>query len=174
MIGKVYAIPPQPPVVDNTHWLPAGAVTIGVEFRDVNPDNLAETYGNTGYYEELVARSPDAGFSDEGVSIHVSETADGHEYLRFDIFDAEPHYHYIHKTEPGDEPVNNVVDFDLRANGDMLPWAITCLRERLPDMLTEAGGAHLVPHLDNVVLAPVIDQVVQLAAAALEAQRSHT
>ena len=33
---------------------------------------------------------PDGGFTDEGVSIHVFDAADGWEYLRFDVFDGEP------------------------------------------------------------------------------------
>ena len=163
MIGKVYGIPPQPPVEENTHWFDAGALSIGVEYRDVNPGNLTETYQGTEYMDELLAKSPEGGFADEGVTIHVSESADGHEYLRFDCFDAEPHYHYIHKTPAGAEPVNNVIDFDVHAHGDMLPWAIRCLRERLPAMLAEAGGGHLVDKIDRAVLDPVIEKVTTMA-----------
>jgi hypothetical protein len=166
MIGKVYAIPPQPPVEENTHWLEAGALTIGVEYRDVNPDNLGETYGGTEYEAELLEKSPEGGFADEGVSIHVSETATGHEYVRFDCFDAEPHYHYIHNTPPGAEPVNNVIDFDVVAHGDMLQWAIRSLRERLPDMLANAGGGHLLDKIDHAVLDPVIEKVATMAEQA--------
>lgn len=162
-VGKVYGIPPQPPVEENTRWLEAGVLTLGVEYRDVNPGTLTATYQGTVYMEELLEKSPEGGFADEGVTIHVSETADGHEYLRFDCFDAEPHYHYIHKTPPGAEPVNNVIDFDVHAHGDMLPWAIRRLRERLPAMLTEAGGEHLVGKLDQAVLDPVIDEVAAMA-----------
>ena len=79
----------------------AGAVTFGVEYRDVDPASLAATYeGNAAQLAELEERSPDGGFSDEGVSIHVCGTDDGHEYVRFDVFDDEPHYHYIHRRPP--------------------------------------------------------------------------
>jgi hypothetical protein len=166
MIGKVYGIPPQPPVEENTRWIEAGAVTIGVEYRDVNPDTLNETYGGTAYEAELVEKSPDGGFVDEGVSIHVRETASGHEYVRFDCFDAEPHYHYIHMTAPGAEPVNNVIDFDAVAHGDMLAWSIRCLRERLAEMLTHAGGGHLANQIDHAALDPVIETVAAVAEAA--------
>jgi hypothetical protein len=172
MIGKVYGIPPQPPVEENTHWLEAGALTIGVEYRDVNPGNLTDTYEGTEYLEELLDKSPEGGFADEGVTIHVSETADKHEYLRFDCFDAEPHYHYIHKTPPDAEPVNNVIDFDVHAHGDMLPWAIQRLRERLPAMLTEAGGEHLISKLDHAVLGPVIEKVAAMAEEAQQKVRA--
>lgn len=163
MVGKVYGIPPQPPVDENTTYLAAGAITIGVEYRDVNPDNLLETYKDTAYLDELLEKSPDGGFADEGVSIHVCGTDDGHEYLRFDVFDDDPHYHYIHA---GDEIVNNVIDFDVLAHGEMLPWVIERLRTRLPEMLPHAKGGELAEKVDPAVLAPVIDQVEAIATQA--------
>ena len=103
MIGKVYAIPPQPVDPENTRWFAAGVITIGVEYRDVDPEGLVETYkDNPDQLAELIERSPEGGFSDEGVSLHVAETDGGHEYLRFDVFDDEPHYHYIHRSASDD------------------------------------------------------------------------
>jgi hypothetical protein len=163
MVGKVYGIPPQPPVEENTTYLPAGALTIGVEYRDVNPENLLATYKDTAYLDELLEKSPEGGFADEGVSIHVCATDGGHEFLRFDVFDDDPHYHYIHA---GDEIVNNVIDFDVLAHGEMLTWVIERLRTRLPDMLPHARGDHLVPLIDQSVLDPVIDQVEAIATKA--------
>ena len=163
MIGKVYTMPPQPPVEEDTEWLHAGALTIGVEYRRVNPDNMQLTYVGTDYEGELFERWPGGGFVDEGVSIHVVDRVDGHEYLRFDVFTTEPHYHYNHKTPPGAEPLNNVIDFDVTAHGDMFPWVIRCLRERLPQMLTEAGAAHLVDRIDHTLVDHVTDEVVKIA-----------
>jgi hypothetical protein len=166
---KVYAMPPQPPDPAATRWLPAGVVTIGVEYREVNPENLAETYkDNAAHMAEMEEKSPVGGFTDEGVSIHVSGTEDGHEYLRFDVFVDEPHYHYVHRSGQ----VNNVVDFDVTAHGDMLPWALDRIRHRLPEMLDQAGGGHLVAGLDSAVLGPVVDEVGELATRAQEAQRA--
>jgi hypothetical protein len=173
VIGKIYNIPPQPPVAEHTRMLPAGALTFGVEYRDVDPASLVETYkDNAAHLAELEERSPAGGFSDEGVSIHVFDTEDGHEYLRFDVFDDEPHYHYVHRTAAGEDPVNNVIDFDAAAMGDMLPWAIERLRTRLPEMLTEAGGGHLVPELDAALVDRVVDDVAVLARDAREAHRA--
>jgi hypothetical protein len=170
MIGTVYGIPPQPPDAANTRYLPAGVLTIGVEYRDLDPESLHETYAdNADHLAELEATSPVGGFSDEGVSIHVCATEDGHEYVRFDVFDDEPHYHYVHRTAPGEPVVNNIIAFDVAAHGEMLPWTIGCLRERLPAMLTEAGGGHLVKGIDASVLGPVVDEVAELAE---QAQRS--
>jgi hypothetical protein len=172
VIGKVYNIPPQPPVAENTRLLPAGAITFGVEYRDVDPESLAETYaGNAAQLAELEARSPEGGFSDEGVSIHVSSTADGHEYLRFDVFDDDPHYHYIHRTPPGADAVNNVIEFDTDALGDMLPWAIERLRTRLAAMLAAAGGTDLVEQLDAELVGRAVDEVQTMAEQARAARR---
>jgi hypothetical protein len=173
MIGKVYNISPQPPAAEDTRYLPAGAITFGIEYRDVDPESLAKTYADDpAQLAELEEKSPEGGFSDEGVSIHVCGTEDGHEYVRFDVFDDEPHYHYIHRTPPGAEVVNNVIDFDTAAHGEMLPWAIECLRTRLPAMLTEAEGGHLVPQLDTDLVGRVIDEVQRIAEQAQQARRA--
>jgi hypothetical protein len=148
MIGKVYNMPPQPPVAENTRYLPAGVITFGVEYRDVDPESLTATYAHdAAHMAELEEKSPEGGFSDEGVSIHVCGTDDGHEYVRFDVFDDEPHYHYVHRTVD-DTVVNNVVDFDTVAHGDMLAWTLQLLHTRLPAMLEHAGGADLAQRLD--------------------------
>jgi hypothetical protein len=166
MTGTTYNIPPQPPVAANNHLFPAGALTFGVEYRDVDPESLRATYaGNAEQLAELEARSPEGGFSDNGVSIHVCGTDDGHEYLRFDVFDDEPHYHYNHRHDDGTIQ-NQVVDFDPIAGGDMLPWAIGCLRYRLAEMLEAAGGGQLVDQLDSSKIGAVLDQVLTTADAA--------
>ncbi|HZP31659.1 MAG TPA: hypothetical protein VFC99_22085 [Acidimicrobiia bacterium] len=169
MPGVVYNMQPQPPVEENTRWFDAGAVTIGVEYREVDPASLVETYKDSPEdMAELEEKSPEGGFSDEGVSLHVRGTDDGHEYVRFDVFDAEPHYHYVRPT--GDH--NNVVPFDPVADGEMLPWALDRLRTRLGDMLAEAGGSALVPRLDPALLGKVVDEVGALAEQAQRNQRA--
>ena len=166
MTGTTYTIPPQPPVEANNHKLAAGALTFGVEYRDLDPESLRATYaGNEAQLAELEARSPEGGFFDTGVSIHVCGTDDGYEYVRFDVFDDEPHYHYVHRHDDGTVE-NQVIDFDPTANGDMLPWAIGCLRDRLPEMLEAAGGARLIAELDMDVIGPALDAVAAMAADA--------
>ena len=82
-----------------TTSFPRARSTFGVEYRDVDPESLRATYaGNAEQLAELEARSPEGGFFDAGVSIHVCGADDGYEYLRFDCFDDEPHYHYVHRT----------------------------------------------------------------------------
>jgi hypothetical protein len=160
-IGKVYGIPPQPPVEENTRRFDAGAVSFGVEYRNLDPASLEETYKDVPeYLAELREKSPDGGFSDKGVSIHVFDASDGHEYLRFDVFDDEPHYHDIHRTVD-DTVVNNVIDFDMVAGGDMLTWTLERLRNRLPAMLEQAGGSDLTARLDR---ARIDDALVEVEA----------
>jgi hypothetical protein len=172
-IGKVYNIPPQPPDDAQTRWIPAGAITIGVEYRDVSPEALAATYAdNPEQLAELLEKSPEGGFADEGVSLHVNGTADGHEYLRFDVFDGEPHYHYVYRVPDGADPVNQVCDYDVNAHGEMLDWALECIRVRLPQMLPHAGGADLVAELDQSTLNAALEEVAALATAAQAANRA--
>ena len=163
MIGKVYAMAPQPPVEEDTTYFPAGNITLGIEYRSLDPESLVETYKHDpAQLAELLDKSPDGGFTDEGLSLHVYGTDDKHLYVRFDVFAGEPHYHYNH---PGPDIVNNVIDFDVVAHGDMLPWAFGCLRDRLPEMLTEAGGAALVDGLDRDAISRVVDELEGIAAS---------
>jgi hypothetical protein len=169
-IGVVYNMAPQPPSEKDTTWFPAGAVTIGVEFRDVNPDDLLDLYkDDPAQLKELLEKSPDGGFADNGVSLHVSDSASGHEYLRFDCFDNEPHYHYIHDST--DPYINNVVVYDPFACGEMLPFAIGCLRTRLAEMLPRAGAASLAAQLDAALVNQVVDEVERVAQQALDNMR---
>jgi hypothetical protein len=166
-IGVVYQVQPQPPEPANTRWIDAGALVIGVEWREVDPASLAATYADRPEdMAEIEAKSPAGGFSDVGVSLHVCAASDGHEYLRFDCFVEEPHYHYIDPS--GDR--NRVVPFDDVAGGDMLLWAIERLRTRLPEMLTAAGGGGLAGEIDTARLAEAVDEVERLAARARTGQ----
>lgn len=165
MVGVVYKVQPQPWDPEVTRWVDAGAVRIGVEWRDVDPEALLATYGaGTEDMAEIEEKSPDGGFSDRGVSIHVCATDGGHEFLRFDAFDDEPHYHYV--SPSGDH--NRVVTYDAVADGEMLPWVLERLRTRLAAMLRDAGGgavadavrAHPAP------VASAVDEIERLASAA--------
>ena len=174
MIGEVYNMPPQPPDAEHTRYFDAGAVRIGVEYRDVDPESLTATYaGNAAHLAELEERSPAGGFTDEGVSIHVCGD-DGHEYVRFDVFDDEPHYHYVHKPSPEGDIVNNVIAYDVVAHGDMLDWAIGRLRTRLPDMLRAAGGDDVAARLDDARVGRTVDEVEVLARRARDVRASAT
>jgi hypothetical protein len=93
----------------------------------------AEEQGRPGGFE-----AP-GGVDDGGMTLHVLGTADGLEHLRFDCFEKEPHYHYIHQ----DDLSNVVVRFDDIAEGDPVRWTLERVRNRLPEMLEHAGAGEL-------------------------------
>src|SRR5690606_37342378 len=99
----------------------AGAVTFVLEYRNVDPERLARAYADRPEdLAEILKFSPEGGFTDTGLSIHVLGTKDLHEYLRFDVFQDDPHYHYVHPS--GDR--NHWVPFDPIAGGDMFEFAL--------------------------------------------------
>ncbi len=82
------------------------------------------------------------------------------EYLRFDCFADEPHYHYI---IPGRG--NMLVHFDRVANGPMLDWTLRTLRGRLPELLAQVGAEKLAASLQPAVLERALDEVERVASA---------
>ena len=162
-VGIVYQMQPEPPDPDSCRWIEAGAVRLGLEYRVVDPERLAEAYaGSAEDLAELEAHSPEGGFHGAGVSIHVVGAADGHEYLRFDAFEDDPHYHYVRPS--GDH--NHWVPFDPIAGGDILDFALRSLRERLGPMLCEAGGEKVAAQLETEKQAAAIDEIERLAREA--------
>jgi hypothetical protein len=137
IVGTTYNIPPAPPDPESTDWFDVGPLRIGIEYRKVDPQALEENYADTEHLAELREASPEGGFTDEGVSIHVVSTADDHEFVRFDMFVDEPHYHYVDKAAG----TNTIVDFDTVAHGPVIPWTLGQLKQRLPEMLRHAGAA---------------------------------
>jgi hypothetical protein len=165
MIGKVYGIPPQPPDDNSTTYLEGGPISIGIEYRVVDQAALRETYkDDPAHLAELERESPEGGFSAEGLSLHV--VLEGHEYLRFDLFDDPPHYHYVHPVNSEGEHRNHVVEYDTVANGPMLDWALERLRTRLPEMLAAAGAPAAVTSIDSAQLTDLLDRVATTAHAA--------
>jgi hypothetical protein len=124
------------PILEHhARWFEAGPVTIAVEARAL------------GESRERMVRGP---------SIHVFSADRSKEYLRFDMFGRELHYHYIL-----DDLQHNIVwGYDPDANGPMLDWVIVSLRERLLAMLRRAGVNELAEKIerngwDTSVLAAV-------------------
>ena len=164
MVGVVYNVQPQPAAEEDTRWFRAGAVTFGVEYRVVDPEALAATYGDEQRMAEIEEKSPEGGFADTGVSIHVVGAATGTSTCASTSFDGEPHYHYV--PPAGDH--NNVVAYDTVAHGDMLTFAVECLRSRLGDMLRHAHGDEIAASWIPSSRVPVIDEV---EAAAIRCAR---
>ncbi len=97
MTGTVYTVPPIPPDVEHTTWVEAGAIRIGVEYRLLDDAELAANYRGA-QMDQIQEATGGNAVEDNGVSLHVAGTEDGHEYLRFDLFEREPHYHYIERS----------------------------------------------------------------------------
>ena len=145
-LGTSYPVMPIPPVAEHCIDVAAGAVTLVVEARDLVDDQAR-------------GGQPPAGtdapaFDDFGASLHVVAAADRTEYLRFDCFENEPHYHYIRPTEGR----NVICRLDDVAEGDPIEWVVGRLRSRLPEMLEHAGAAELA--------AAVRGQIPEVVAAA--------
>ena len=158
MIGTVYTVPPIPPDPDHTTWVDAGAIRIGVEFRRLDDAELQANYEGAAM-DEIKDALAGAAVQDNGVSIHVSGAGDGHEYLRFDLFEKEPHYHYIDRSGAR----QTIIDFDCVAHGPMLPWALARIRDRLAPMLDHAGGQSISARLDAESIEAGLVEVEKLA-----------
>ncbi len=184
-IGHHHPFPPEAIIDEDTQYVDAGSVRIGVEQRQLEglTDRLQATYDGTPfeavYNEWLSSRMPSdaeipeapTGMSGRGVSFHVLDAETGHEYLRFDCFDGVPHYHYLRPWNTAEECDNHAVDWDEVAHGPMEPWALKTLRTRLPEMLIEAGGANLAERVDQVAVNQAVDKVEQLVQEALAASQ---
>ncbi len=161
MTGTVYSIAPIPPDPEHTTYVDCGAVRIGVEYRLLDQSELEAAYRGEDL-DEIRAAVGDQTVQDNGVSLHVVGGDDGHEYLRFDLFEHDPHYHYI---EPSGAK-QTIVQFDAVAMGPMLPWAIEQLRSRLVPMLEFAGGAAVAARVQADRIAAALGRVEELARAA--------
>lgn len=150
-LGIVASGPPIPPVLEDTTFVEAGALTFGVEYRILTDEVIDNSP------VELDPNRP-KGFNSQGFTVHVYETDGRAEYLRFDCFDNDPHYHYI---TPGE--VNRVIAYDVAGHGDMWSWALDCLRNRLPQMLEQAGATGLAERVDTEQIESAIPQVIRLA-----------
>lgn len=156
MLGTTYNVQPVPPDPASTDWFDAEPLRIGIEYRKVDPAALAEAYADDDEgMAEIDEASPEGGFTDEGVSIHVVSTADDHEYLRFDVFVDEPHYHYVDKAAG----TNTLVGFDTAAHGPMPQWTLGQLRERLPEMLRHAGASAVAETVTDEIGADIATRV---------------
>lgn len=160
-VGIVYALPPEPLVEADTRFFEGAGVRIGVEYRHLDGARVAEMYSSNPEYAkqyEAVQAAHDGAIVDDGVSLHVLGP-DGHEYLRFDCFEGEPHYHYVHPRPEGEDPHNHWIPLDDIANGEPLAWALARLRTRLPEMLIEAEGETVAAGVDRAAVAGLIDEV---------------
>ena len=183
LLGPVPEVPPVgntlpiPHIPQNTEYIKAGAVTFGVEHRVLSYEI------STAYFRKALATRPDDLMrkvlvkvesegktnypDDEGVSIHVFGERDGHliEYLRFDCFDEQPHYHYVF-PEPS-APTQRIM-LDTAAEGDGMRWTMERLRTRLAPMLEHAHAVGLAKRVDRKAIEAALPKLQQAVERMLE------
>ena len=153
---------PIPPVEGQTTWIDAGAVKIGVEYRLLTDAIAAanEVIAAAGATQEAASVSSPVPLDDRGVSLHVFSAGDApQEYLRFDCFEEDPHYHYISWRAMS----NEMLHLDPIADGDPLAWALERLRTRLPQMLARAGAGELAARVDPREIERALPRVAEAA-----------
>jgi hypothetical protein len=151
---------PIPAIDAQTEYFEAGNVRIGVEYRVLteavaaaNRASLMNATGDVrGNLEEL---------DDCGVSLHVFGLSDGEylEYLRFDCFQEEPHYHYVGWSRRS----NELLHIDPVADGDPLAWALDRIRTRLPQMFERAGAPQAAAMVDLRAIETIMPHVTEAA-----------
>jgi hypothetical protein len=160
VVGDRFDMMPIPLVEQATRFFPAGALIIGVEGRDLDPEIVAAGLGDlTPEQAEAVRAQQPANLEDSGPSLHVMDAENGAEHLRFDCFANEPHYHYVLPQEG----YQIVVTIDTAACGDPIDFAITCLRTRLRQMLETAGRADLAARVQDALVEQAVPAVQELA-----------
>ena len=104
--------------------------------------------------------------SDEGLAIHVMGDVAGQEieFLAFDCFVNEPHYHY------GPRNQNQRIFLDKTLVPDPLRWTLDNFKEgKLPAMIQRAGYPGIVAELDEGLVQSRLSEVEQQALAKVEA-----
>ncbi len=171
-IGPRHETIPVPPVPEHTVYIEAGGLKFGVEGRFLTADILNEHFlkdpEQARIFAETTAKygSDLAALDDVGVSVHVFDARDDQEYLRFDVFDGDAHYHYM---TPGSHHI--VVGFDVTANPDFFGWVFERLENNVPEMLEKAGVADAVTYVDREAVRKVVPELRAVADGALAAQR---
>ncbi len=159
MVGTRHPFLPIPVIPEHTRYIKAGAITIGVGYRLLN-DQIAGDYLKEVGFEREHSRE-DTGYTrpdDGGVSIFVFGEEHGElvEHFRFDVFDAQPHYHYVYQSEKAQERVL----LDTTVHGDAWEWALGCLRQRLPQVLEKVGAPQLAAKVDQREIEAVMPEIV--------------
>ena len=157
-----YEIMPIPPVEEQTTFFDvADGVRVGVEYR-----LLTDAIADAQTFEAATGNDSGAydGLDDRGVSLHVFADQDGEsrEFLRFDCFNEDPHYHYVSEKKKS----NEMVHIDPIAIGDPLAWAIECIRTRLPQMLERAGNPEAAKRVDPKTVEEALPRLVSHAYSA--------
>lgn len=155
-LGRSYDVMPIAMIPEHCVEVPAGPLTFVVESRNLSDEAINLNAVDRGRPDQTY----DSGIDDAGACVHVLGAADDLEWLRFDCFDNEPHYHYVRN----DSQSNQVIRFDQFAEGDPEEWTLQRLRSNLPAMLRYAGAEALADEVAATDLSGYVDQVAALLA----------
>lgn len=159
-IGRWRDRMPIPPIRNRCRSIKAGPLTFVVEARHLSDEILREAHPN-----DLTTET--RGYDDFGASLHILDTADGLEHLRFDCFSKDPHYHYLRHKDHG----HLVCRFDDVADDtEFSEWVMLRIRSRLPEMLAYAGQEDLADAVRSELplVINAADEVVELLKSAEE------
>ncbi len=162
-----YRTLPVPAFEEYTTRIAAGAVTFGVEYRQLDEATILDYYGPDArsQFDDVTPAGMEGTVDEDGLCLHVFGTDDGAEYLRFDCFDDAAHYHLLDPHTP----VNVVVEHDVGRHGPLLDWALAALRDRLSELLVEAGAGDLAAAVEPGRVAEALEGVAEEARRMLAA-----
>ena len=154
-----------PPVPEHCTSIDAGPVRFVVESRVLSAHAVDACLADAGMQRTELEAELDG----VGASLHVYGATDGVEYLRFDCFDHEPHYHYFRYADG----INQACRIDEHAIGDPIAWTVESVRTRLSAMLTYTGAQEIAAEVaaEPGPIYAALTRVEELLAAAEAAVR---
>ncbi len=166
-----YSVMPIPPSEAHSTSFQIGSIRLSVEYRRLTDAIAAAVQLESADGNE---RGQTTELDDRGVSVHVFGMQDGEEreFLRFDCFEEDPHYHYISWRDKS----NEMLHMDPVAMGDPVGFALDCIEQRLPALLVRAGASEVASDVDVAALRKVLpkvrDEATRLRRADVAASRS--
>lgn len=150
-----YRTLPVPAFLEHTALVPAGVITIGVEYRHLDEAMILRFYGPDARakFDGVVPAGMGGVVEEDGIALHVFGTEDGEEHLRFDCFVDAPHYHELDPREP-----RNVVH-ELDPDEDAIAFALGSIEHRVVVMLRAAGAGQLADAVDPAAVAAAMPEV---------------
>ncbi len=164
-----YSVMPIPAIDANTTSFHIGSIRLGVEYRVLTDAVAAAAQLSAADGDE---RGQTTELDDRGVSIHVHGNQDGEEreFLRFDCFDEDPHYHYINWRDRS----NEMLHMDPAATGDPVAFALGCIEQRLAALLERAGAPDVASQVDVTALRQILPEVKREATRLRRADKAST